>query len=258
MLMDWYSADYSQMEYRLLVHYAVLSGCREATTVQKTYQENPAADFHQMVADLTGLDRKPAKNLNFGLCYGMGVKKLARSLGLIDTSGEPLQEALDIMEKYHDRAPFIKEMYNRASDRASSKGYVKTILNRRCRFNRYEPKFKERGQVFAPLPYDQAVSVYGQKVKRAGTHKALNRILQGSNADITKKAMVDIWESGLLKSGNITLEITVHDELDGSVDPGAAGEKALGQLTEMMATAVPLNVPTLVGMGTGDNWGEAH
>lgn len=256
-LMDWYSADYSQMEYRLLVHYALLSKCEGAKGVQQTYIDKPDMDFHQMVADLTGLDRKPAKNLNFGLCYGMGVPKLAASLGLVNEDGSAKQEALDIMDTYHARAPFIKEIYNKASRQAEKQGYVKTILGRRCRFL-FEPKRTERGQFYDPLPHDQAVKAYGTELKRAGTHKALNRILQGSNADITKQAMVNIWESGLLKEGNITLTLTVHDELDGSVDPGEAGQKALEKVKEFMIKSVPLQVPVLVGLGTGQNWKEAH
>lgn len=257
-LMRWHSDDYSQMEYRLLVHYAVKSKCDGATVAQQAYVENPDTDFHQMVSDLTGVDRKPAKNLNFGLCYGMGVRKLAASLGLANPDGSPKQEALDIMEKYHAKAPFIKAMYNKASDRAAKQGFVKTILNRRCRFPLYEPMHKNPQEFVEPLPYDEAVKAYGENVKRAGTHKALNRILQGSNADVTKKAMVDIWEGGLLKDGNITVSLTVHDELDGSVDPGERGDKALGQLKELMTEAIPLNVPVLVSAGTGENWGEAH
>jgi DNA polymerase I-like protein with 3'-5' exonuclease and polymerase domains len=262
-LMDWYSADYSQMEYRLLVHYALLSKCKGAEGVQKTYIEKPDIDFHQMVADLTGLDRKPAKNLNFGLCYGMGAPKLAASLGLANEDGSPKQEALDIMETYHARAPFIKEIYNKASQQAERQGYVKTILGRRCRFNLYEPRFTKDLPANIPyagaMPLEEAERYYkGIKLSRAGTHKALNRVLQGSNADITKKAMVDIWESGLLKEGNITLTLTVHDELDGSVDSGEAGKRALDKVKQFMVQSIPLQVPTLVNAGIGSNWKEAH
>jgi len=262
-LMDWYSADYSQMEYRLLVHYALLSKCEGAEGVQKTYIEKPDIDFHQMVADLTGLDRKPAKNLNFGLCYGMGVPKLAASLGLVNADGSPKQEALDIMDTYHARAPFIKKIYNLASNRADKQGYVKTILGRRCRFPGFEPRYVKDLPKSIPyigsLPLEQAEKYYkGVKLARAGTHKALNRILQGSNADVTKQAMVNIWESGLLKEGNITLDLSVHDELDGSVAEGGSGQKALARIKEFMIESVPLQVPVLVGLGTGKNWGEAH
>ena len=256
--MNFYAADYSQMEYRLLVHYATIAGCKGVDAAQKAYRENPDTDFHAMVADLTGLDRKPAKNLNFGLCYGMGVKKLAASLNLVDADGEPLPEALKIMDIYHRRAPFIKEIYNLASNRAERQGYVKTILGRRCRFNLYGPHYREEGIYAAPLPYQAALAAYGADIKRSGTHKALNRVLQGSNADATKKAMVNIWESGLLKKDSITLGLTVHDELDGSVIPGEEGGKALAQLKEFMADAVKLKVPVLVSSNIGQNWAEAH
>jgi DNA polymerase I-like protein with 3'-5' exonuclease and polymerase domains len=256
--MKFYSADFSQMEYRILVHYATLAGCKGAGAAQKAYQEDSSTDFHAMVSALTGLPRKAAKNLNFGLCFGMGIKKLAASLNLIDESGEPLQEALDIMDTYHARAPFIKEIYNLASKRAEQQGFVRTYLGRRCRFNLYEPRYREPGEYNIPLPYEAALSTYGSGIKRSGTHKALNRILQGSNADATKKAMVNIWESGLLKSGAITLGITVHDELDGSVSCGEDGKKAIKQLKEFMTDAIKLNVPVLVSSDTGNNWAEAH
>ena len=256
--MKFYSADFSQMEYRILVHYAALADCRGAQAAQKEYREDPNTDFHAMVATLTGLPRKAAKNLNFGLCFGMGIRKLAASLNLIDEGGEPLPKALEIMDTYHARAPFIKEIYNLASKRAEQQGFVRTYLGRRCRFNLYEPRYREEGTFNIPMPYEAALATYGSGIKRSGTHKALNRILQGSNADATKKAMVNIWESGLLKNGPITLGLTIHDELNGSVDCGAEGEKALKQLKEFMASAIRLNVPVLVSSGTGDSWATAH
>ncbi len=256
--MKFYSADFSQMEYRLLTHYATLADCKGAQAAQKAYREDPNTDFHAMVASLTGLPRKAAKNLNFGLCYGMGIKKLAASLNLIDEDGEPSQKALDIMDTYHARAPFIKEIYNLASERAQQQGFVRTYLGRRCRFNMFEPRYREEGVFNIPMVYDAALAAYGPNIKRSGTHKALNRILQGSNADATKKAMVNIWESGLLKNGPITLGLTIHDELDGSVDCGADGEKALKDLKEFMTDAIKLNVPVQVSSGTGNSWAEAH
>jgi len=256
--MVFYAADYSQMEYRLLVHYATIAKCRGVEAAQKAYRENPDTDFHAMVAELTGLERKPAKNLNFGLCYGMGIRKLAASLNLVDKDGEPLPEALEIMDTYHERAPFIKEIYNKAAERAQQNGYVKTILGRRCRFELYEPRWRDEGSYSMPLPYQAALNTYGSDIKRGGTHKALNRVLQGSNADATKQAMVNIWESGLLKEGNITLGLTVHDELDGSVAKGSDGDKALKRLKEYMTNSVKLNVPVLVSSDTGDSWAAAH
>ena len=232
---NWWSSDYSQIEYRLLVHFAVVTKCQDANIAQQMYIEDPKTDFHQMVAELTGLDRKPAKNLNFGLVYGMGKAKLARTLGVSDIA------AAEIMDTYHGRAPFIKELFNKAMNKAQKTGFVKTLLNRRARFNEWEPKF------------------YGEGKQRARTHKALNCVLQGSAADLMKLAMVQIWEAGLFTDdGPIHCHLTVHDELDGSVENSERGKKALDEVNHIMENAVRLKVPVLCESGTGKNWGEAH
>lgn len=253
----WWARDYSQIEYRMLVHYAVLAACQGAEVAQRMYIEHPDTDFHVMVSELTGLARKDAKNLNFGLAYGMGIWKLALTLGLVNADGSPAPKAIEVMDTYHDRAPFIKAIYNLASDRAQRVGFVKTILNRRSRFNTYEPRRSERGQHFDDLPYGQALAAYGE-VRRAKTHKALNRVLQGSAADLMKMAMVLIWEAGLIhENGPLAVHLTVHDELDGSADPGAEGQKYLSELQHIMETAIPLKVPVLTSGSTGPNWAAA-
>jgi DNA polymerase I-like protein with 3'-5' exonuclease and polymerase domains len=235
--MDFFSRDYSQIEYRLLVHFAVTTHCKEAEVAQKMYIDDPTTDFHAMVAELTGLDRKPAKNLNFGLVYGMGKEKLARTLGV------SAEEADRIMTIYHSRAPFIKDLFNKAMNKAQDKGYITTLLKRRARFNEMEkmPEWRGTGQ------------------QRARTHKSLNCILQGSAADMMKKAMVDIWESGLIHEGGpLQVHMTVHDELDGSVAPGVEGDIYLDALNNMMEIAIPLVVPVKCDGSIGKNWAEAH
>lgn len=266
---NWWSLDYSQIEYRFLVHYAVAAykSCKDpkrkeklktALDARQRYIDNPGMDFHQGVADMTGLPRKAAKNLNFGLVYGMGKNKLAASLGLVGPDGQPLPEAVAIMDAYHGKAPFIRELYQMASERAQSQGYIKTILNRRSRFNLWEPKYTERGAA-RPMAYtlEEAESVYGKRIKRAHTHKALNRILQGSAADLMKLAMVTIWESGLI-SEPLAAHLTVHDELDGSVEPSERGKEAHDEARHIMETCMTLELPILTGGETGANWAEAH
>lgn len=254
--MRFHSSDVSQYEFRLLTHFAVLCKCRDAAIAQERYLNDPDTDFHQMTASLTGLERSPAKVIGYGLCYGMGIRKLAASLGLVDGNGDPTPAALDIIETFHERAPFVREMYNLASDRAQKQGFVKTILGRRCRFNLFEPKYAKRGEIFPPLPLAEAKRAYGSKLKRSGTHKALNRILQGSNADGIKKAMVDIWEAGLV-GPDLDISLTIHDELAGSVAPTPEGEKTLANVRQLMRESLPLKVPVLVDGGVGKDWDSA-
>lgn len=234
---DFFSRDYSQIEYRLLVHKAVEAKCKGAEIAQKMYYNDPTTDFHAMVAELTGLERKPAKNLNFGLVYGMGKKKLARTLKV------DADKAEEIMHTYHSRAPFIKEIFNKAMNHAQEFGFVTTLLKRRARFNEWEPKPEWRGE--------------GQQ--RARTHKALNCILQGSAADMFKNAMVTTWESGLIyEGGPLQVQALVHDEKAGSVDPGFEGQTYLEEMNHIMETTIPLLVPVKCEGSTGRNWAEAH
>ena len=170
-------------------------------------------------------------------CYGMGKEKLARALKVSS------EEADKIFAQYHGRAPFIKEIFNKAMKRAQDKGFVTTLLKRRARFNEMEQK----------------PEWMGEGTQRSRTHKSLNCILQGSAADMMKKAMVDIWESGLIHEGGpLQVHLTVHDELDGSVDPGFAGQVYLDELNRLMETALPLLVPVRCDGSVGKNWAEAH
>lgn len=272
--MDWWSLDWSQIEFRLLVHYAYLAKCIGAIEAATMYRENPDTDFHIMVAELTGLPRKSAKNTNFGFVYGMGVFLLALGLGLIGDDGQPLPEAHEMFETYHRRAPFIKAIYNLASSRASSQGYIRTILNRKRRFDRFEPwgnwkkvdgvwvKTQQRQPKNSERPpallYDDAILQYGKNIKRAFVHKALNAVLQGSAADMMKMAMVMCWEAGLFGKGKpLQCHLTVHDELDGSKERSNAGDEALREVRHIMETCIPLQVPVLVSQGIGANWAEA-
>lgn len=251
----WWSLDYSQIEYRLLVHYAVLAKCFGADVAAGMFWNNPDTDFHKMVAELTGLPRKSAKNINFGLVYGMGVPTLAANLGL------SIEDAKPILNTYHDRAPFIKQVYNMASNRAKDIGFIRTILDRKRRFDLWEPNTwqlaegEERSQA---LHHEEALQEYGDNIRRAYTHKALNSVLQGSAADMMKKAMVDVWESGAIGYNTpLQCHLTVHDELDGSMEDTPEGHQALAHVKQLMIDAIPLKVPVLVSGATGANWSEA-
>jgi len=244
----WYSDDWSQIEFRELVHYGEGASARET---QAAYRNDPKTDFHDYVASITGIDRKPAKNINFGLGYGMGVAKLSRQLG-VDTA-----KAEEIFAMYHARLPFIKELMKKVSRVAENRGYIKTLLGRRRRFELWEPK-KYSADKPDPLPYEAAVEAWGKfAIKRAFGYASLNALMQGSAADLMKLAMVDIWEAGICDILGAPL-LTVHDELNWSVPRTRAALRAHRDAVHRMRNVYQLKVPLLVSSGHGSNWAEAH
>lgn len=240
----WARFDWSQIEYRLLVHYARGGGADQA---RRMYCDDPTTDFHRMVSELTGIDRKPAKNINFGLVYGMGVKKMAASLGRSEEATRAL------FEQYHTTLPFVKATFDAASQMAAQRGYIKTLLGRRRRFELWEPRqWDKEAEACAK---HEASALWGKGIRRAYTHKALNSILQGSAADIMKKAMVDIWQSGVCNVLGAPL-CTVHDEICFSAPHTAEADAALKQVHHIMEHCVTLRVPLRAEREEGPNWGN--
>jgi DNA polymerase I-like protein with 3'-5' exonuclease and polymerase domains len=237
----WASNDFSSQEPRLLVHYASLLDLPGSETMVDAYRNNPDTDFHQMVADMAGIKRKAAKTIGLGLMYGMGVAKLATQLDLSH------EEAKELIDTFHKKVPFLKGTVNsvmRRIDHPAAGGAIRTLLGRKCRFPLWEPM---QWGVNKALPYEQAVVEYGPRIKRAGTYKGLNRLIQGSAADQTKMAMVALHEAG----ENLLLQ--VHDELVLSVKDRAQAERA----AEIMAGCVKMEIPSRVDVEVGPNWGEA-
>lgn len=238
--LKWGSFDYSSQEPRIVVHYASVLGLRGSDQFVEAYAENPNSDFHQIAADIVGVPRKSAKTINLGLFYGMGVNKLSEQLGLDVQSGKAL------FNEYHDKVPFVRALSDEVTKIAGHRGKIRTLLGRRCRFDKWEPT---TFGVNKALPHDEAVAHYGPGVplKRAFTYKALNRLIQGSAADQTKKAMVDLYDAGILPM------VQIHDELAISV-----GSKEQAQaIREIMSTGVELRVPSVVDAEIGPSWGEA-
>ena len=245
---QWAGIDFSQQEPRILVHYAQVYGRSKGVELQGAqefvdqYNEDPNTDFHSMVAEMAGIPRKQAKTINLGMMYGMGVGKMSDQLGISK------EEAKKLVNQYHQRVPFVKSLMNgvtnRLNDKASS-GSVRSILGRKCRFDLWEPDTFEMNKA---LPYKEAVSEYGDtcRLKRAYTYKALNRLIQASAADMTKKAMVDIYETGKVPL------IQIHDEIALSVQDS---EEAL-RYSRLMEQAVPLEVPNKCDIEIGSSWGS--
>lgn len=244
----WRKYDYSQIEYRCLAHYAVGDGSEE---LRAKYNEDPETDYHEYVRQFihtqTGLllDRRPTKNINFGLIYGMGKAKLTRSLGVDRKQGET------IFAMYHKSLPFAGITMERTMEEANKLGYITTVLNRRSRFEMWEPGFGEG----VALSYDAAMNAYGPPLKRAYLHKALNRRLQGSAADVIKEAMVKAWEDGIFADTGVP-RLTVHDELDFS-DPGNK-ESAFAELKRVLETTTPLKIPVIADCSIAEDWGKTE
>ena len=245
----WGCFDYSQQEPRLVVHYALATlGTTGVQSIADRYdeaRENPddpniqlAADFHSMVANIAGIPRGQAKTINLGLFYGMGKAKLQAQLGVTD------QIAKDLLAVYHSKVPFVKQLIHHTMDRAQQRGWIRTILGRRCRFNMWEPA---TFGMHKPQTFEDASMEHGSRnIKRAFTYKALNKLIQGSAADMTKQAMINLREAG------ITPMIQLHDELNVSYENK---EEAI-KIKEIMEQAVPLKVPNKVDFEDGECWGD--
>ena len=237
----WGSFDYSSQEPRLLVHYcASLTESEKHAQIESVVEEyhKGDADFHQMVADMAGISRKQAKTVNLGIMYGMGRAKLAATLDIT------IDDAKNLLETYHEKVPFVKGLADRVSNKAQKDGRIRTILGRKCRFDMWEPRSFEYHK---PKKLKDAQAEWGpQRIRRAFTYKALNKLIQGSAADQTKKAMADCYAEGLIPL------MTVHDELCFSVE----SEQQANKITEIMETGLPLKVPSKVDQELGNNWGE--
>jgi DNA polymerase I-like protein with 3'-5' exonuclease and polymerase domains len=246
---EWASIDFSQQEPRILVHYAHAYGKSQGHDMQGVqefvdgYQNDPDMDFHTMVADMAKIPRKQAKTINLGMMYGMGVNKLSDQLDI------PVDEAKKLVNQYHDRVPFVKMLMhgvmNKLNSRQSS-GSIRSILGRKCRFDLWEPDTFAMNKA---LPYKDALNEHGPttRLRRAYTYKALNRLIQASAADMTKKAMVDIHKLG------ITPLIQIHDEIAVSV----SSKEQVESIVDAMENAVPLGVPNKVDVEIGPSWGES-
>ena len=239
----WGSFDYASQEPRWLVHYcATLTGVDrhpQIDDVVKMYHEGNA-DFHQMVADMANIPRKQAKTVNLGIMYGMGKGKLANVMDI------DIEEAEKLLQTYNEKVPFLKSLSEKAMTRAKDHGVIRTWLGRKCRFDMYEPVSFGFNRA---LPMEQAIKEYGSKgrIRRAYTYKALNRLIQGSSADQTKRAMVECYKEGLCPT------LTVHDELCFNIESQAQADK----IVEIMTTCVPdLKIPFEVDTALCDNWGE--
>lgn len=245
----WRKIDYSQIEYRLLAHHAVGPGSDD---IRRRYNEIPETDYHLATIELLAsfgveLDRRHAKTINFGLIYGMGKNELINRLGLKRAEG------LRLFDQYHQAVPFARATMDEAADEVHRDGFVRTVMGRVSDFPLWGPyDYMDDAKAY---PFDEAIMVY-PRVKRAFTHKALNRKLQGGAADLMKKAMVEAYESGIFGETGIPL-LTVHDELDFDDHHADPAAPVWAELVHMMENVLPLRVPVMAEMSSGPNWGDA-
>lgn len=237
----WLGPDYSQQEYRLIVHYGVVTHQPRAEDAAELYRRDPHTDFHRLVVDWTGLDRPRAKDTNFAKAFGAGVPKFASMIG------KTQEEAKRIYELYDEKLPFVSGASQKAKSVADSRGYVKLIDGARCRFDLWEVAWREEGERWTPaMPLEAARRAHpDRRLRRAFTHKAFNRLIQGSAARQMKLAMRGCWQAGIVPL------LQMHDELGIST----TSEGTVGRVTEIMRDVVKLEVPVVVDCEVGLSWG---
>ena len=222
---QWYCVDYNQVEFRLLTHFAKGIGAEEA---RENYCNNPDTDYHDMTLALVeqfynfeGYEtrenkRRTIKGINFGLVYGMGIKKLAASLKLTQA------KAQELFNKYHAAVPFVNATMHYYIQQAEVYNEIRTLNGRVSRFN------------------------------QQNTYKALNRLLQGSAADILKNALLKASRQKLFQAVGYPLTM-VHDELNFSLPHECINERK--RITDILENTTPMSIPITVTWRQGKDWG---
>ena len=254
----WWRFDWSQIEYRLLAHYAV---GESGKALRNRYNTDPDVDFHKLCGEMAKMDatndsvRKRVKNVNFGVVYGAGVETTAITMGV------SIAEAEAFLKTYHEELPFAKATQKSFMAKAARRGYIYTLLKRRRRFPLWEPASYASGKknrTLKALPYEAACAKWSRgSIKRAFTYSALNGGLQGGAADLMKKAMVDLWEGGLCADDVLGAPgVTVHDELGWSAGRDPRTMAAIHEVKHIMETCLTLKVPIRADVEYGRDWGH--
>jgi Mesyanzhinovviridae DNA polymerase len=254
----WMKPDYSQQEFRLIVHFAERLRCRKATMAGDRYRGDLKTDFHTIAAELTQLPRRDAKDVNFAKAFGAGKGKFAQMTGTDEDT------AAARMTQYDQMMPFVKELSERCRDAADRRGYVKLLDGARNHFSKWEAGWLSKEEwsrgMRENLPMgacdreeaerrraDPEHPWHLKRLRRADVHKAMSRVIQGSAARMTKRAMRECWREGVVPL------LQMHDELDRSV----GSERDARRTIEIMEHAARLTVPVVVDAGYGPSWGTA-
>ena len=226
------AADYSQVELRIMAHLSQDEGLLNAFSNAQDVHKATAADVFGVALDEVSIDqRRSAKAINFGLIYGMSAFGLANQLNI--SRGE----AAEYVDRYFEKYPGVRKYMDETQALADEKGYVETLFGRRL--------------------YLPDIHAGNGMLRKAAQRTAINAPMQGTAADIIKRAMIDIDNWLAMGELDARMLLQVHDELVFEVS-----EKDLDQLTQgvkfRMTSAAALDVPLVVDVGVGDNWDEAH
>jgi DNA polymerase I-like protein with 3'-5' exonuclease and polymerase domains len=244
----WAKSDISQQEFRFIVHYAALHELPGAMAAVETYCTNPDADFHATVADMTGLARSDAKNVNFAKVFGAGPKKFAEMIG------KPLSDAQALYGQYDRELPFVHRLGKICERKAKRLGYTELYDGARRHWDYWEaPGVFVKGA--GPCSLEEAQrriadpehAWHGRYLRRSKLHTAMNALIQGSAARHTKLWMRAVWREGIIPL------LQMHDALDCSVTSREQGEL----VARLGCEAVQLKVPIVVDLKFGPTWGDA-
>lgn len=243
--------DYSQIECRVLAHFATGRGAQE---LRDEYNADPKTNYHRlshkMILEKAGVDlpHKKVKQCGFAIFYGGGQSKLARLIGLSKEETEPFFEA------FHSGLPYVRDTMDSISRETAARGHTLTVLGRRVQFDLWEPKFTHLSERLA-VPLDKAVKLWGSNIQRAYLYKSLNYVVQGSAADQLKTAMLKCYQAGIYDVTGIPKGV-IHDEKIFSCrDDSPATNEAFREMKYLMENAIQFRVPILVSSERGTSWG---
>ncbi len=226
------AADYSQIELRIMAHLSKDAGLLSAFNEDRDVHTATAAEVFEVDQDaVSGEQRRKAKAINFGLIYGMSAFGLAKQLGL------GRNQAQEYIDRYFARYPGVKDYMDATREVAHEQGFVETLFGRRL----YLPEINARNKMR----------------QQAAERTAINAPMQGTAADIIKKAMLDVDRWLLSQDVDASIVMQVHDELVLEVNESIL-DTLIEKINTLMSGAASLDVPLVVDVGFGENWDEAH
>ena len=226
------AADYSQIELRIMAHISGDQNLIEAFNKNEDVHRSTAAQvFETEISMVTKDQRRKAKAINFGLIYGMSAFGLAKQIDVSRT------EAKQYIDGYFENYPGVLKFMEETKEKAKSQGYVETVLGRRL----YLPQINSKNKM----------------LQQHALRTAINAPMQGSSADIIKKAMLDIQSWIDKENLKIKMFMQVHDELVFELDAKMSDAYAI-DIKALMSNALKLSIPLEVDVGMGSNWQEAH
>ena len=226
------AADYSQIELRIMAHLSGDNALISAFLRNEDIHKTTAAEIFSIKADKVSFEqRRAAKAINFGLIYGMSAFGLSRQLGI------EISKAKEYVDRYFEKYPAVKAYMDAIRKQAKSDGYVETMFKRRL----YLPEINSR---------NAARRQYAERT-------AINAPMQGTAADLIKRAMIEIDRKIIGNSRKIKMIMQVHDELVIEIEDGT-NNNTIENIKEIMTTVPEISVPIVVDVGTGSNWDQAH